>query len=66
MELPVFLIVESRLSLHGIGENVPLDKVCFLDCGTAAIQGLKKAKAKRIIAIDLDPSKWELAKKWEQ
>lgn len=31
--------------------------------GLAAIQGLKKANAKRIIAIDINPSKWELAKK---
>lgn len=30
--------------------------------GLAVIQGLKKAKAKRIIAVDLNPSKWELAK----
>lgn len=31
--------------------------------GLAVIQGLKKAKAKRIIAIDMNPDKWELAKK---
>lgn len=31
--------------------------------GLAVIQGLVKAKAKRIIAIDLNPDKWELAKK---
>ncbi|MGO3732466.1 MAG: S-(hydroxymethyl)glutathione dehydrogenase/class III alcohol dehydrogenase [Vagococcus sp.] len=31
--------------------------------GLAAIQGLKKAKAKRIIAIDINPNKWDLAKK---
>ena len=31
--------------------------------GLAAIQGLKKANAKRIIAIDINPEKWELAKK---
>ena len=30
---------------------------------TPLIQGLKKAKAKRIIAIDMNPDKWELAKK---
>lgn len=31
--------------------------------GLAAIQGLKKAQAKRIIAIDTNPDKWVLAKK---
>lgn len=31
--------------------------------GLAVIQGLKKANAKRIIAVDLNPDKWELAKK---
>ncbi|HPJ00965.1 MAG TPA: S-(hydroxymethyl)glutathione dehydrogenase/class III alcohol dehydrogenase [Enterococcus sp.] len=31
--------------------------------GLAVIQGLKKANAQRIIAIDLNPEKWELAKK---
>ncbi|EUJ27258.1 S-(hydroxymethyl)glutathione dehydrogenase [Listeria grayi] len=31
--------------------------------GLAVIQGLKKAGAKRIIAIDLNADKWELAKK---
>ncbi|MBV7392431.1 S-(hydroxymethyl)glutathione dehydrogenase/class III alcohol dehydrogenase [Enterococcus alishanensis] len=31
--------------------------------GLAVIQGLKKANAKRIIAIDMNPDKWELAKK---
>ena len=30
--------------------------------GLAVIQGLKQAKAGRIIAVDLNPSKWELAK----
>ncbi|AGY82504.1 MULTISPECIES: S-(hydroxymethyl)glutathione dehydrogenase/class III alcohol dehydrogenase [Carnobacterium] len=30
--------------------------------GLAVIQGLKKANAKRIIAVDLNPDKWELAK----
>ncbi|WP_150476022.1 zinc-binding dehydrogenase, partial [Bacillus sp. BNPI-92] len=28
-----------------------------------AIQGLVQAKASRIIAVDLNPEKWELAKK---
>ena len=31
--------------------------------GLAVIQGLKKANAKQIIAIDTNPEKWELAKK---
>ena len=31
--------------------------------GLAVIQGLKKAKAKRIIAVDMNPDKWELAQK---
>lgn len=31
--------------------------------GLAVIQGLKKANAKRIIAIDMNPEKWPLAKK---
>ncbi|TVP89764.1 S-(hydroxymethyl)glutathione dehydrogenase/class III alcohol dehydrogenase [Alkalibacterium sp.] len=31
--------------------------------GLAAIQGLVKAKAKRIIAIDINPDKWPLAEK---
>ncbi len=31
--------------------------------GLAVIQGLKKAQAKRIIAVDLNPDKWALAKK---
>ncbi|MHA7118681.1 S-(hydroxymethyl)glutathione dehydrogenase/class III alcohol dehydrogenase [Aerococcus urinaeequi] len=31
--------------------------------GLAVIQGLKKIKAKRIIAVDMNPDKWELAQK---
>lgn len=31
--------------------------------GLAVIQGLKKAQAKRIIAVDVNPAKWDLAQK---
>ena len=34
--------------------------------GLAVIQGLVQAKASRIIAVDLNEDKFELAKKWEQ
>jgi S-(hydroxymethyl)glutathione dehydrogenase/alcohol dehydrogenase len=32
--------------------------------GLACVEGLVHAKAKRIIAVDIDPKKFELAKKW--
>lgn len=33
--------------------------------GLAVIQGLKKVNAQCIIAVDTNPDKWELAKRWE-
>jgi S-(hydroxymethyl)glutathione dehydrogenase / alcohol dehydrogenase len=65
--------VVAEISLVKINAAAPLDKMCLLGCGVttglgavkntlAVIQGAKRAKAGRIIAIDTNPDKFGLAR----
>ncbi|KAM0854599.1 hypothetical protein ACQ4PT_050333 [Festuca glaucescens] len=58
--------------LAKINPEAPLDKVCVLSCGIStglgatlnAMEGAKMAGASRIIGVDLNPAKYEQAKKF--
>ena len=53
--------VLPEIAVAKINPKAPLEKVCLLGCGVTTGIGAVMARAERIIAIDTNPAKFELA-----